>query len=364
MSGPKISRYELIQAEKYRLRMRVIKTERLKDIKLSIAELTELAGNDNVGQAMKDKIDELLSTKMDMDDSAFDIQTYSNTLKDCQMEITKQIRLQKDKANTASALLDLQLDLEPDMEPAVDDTAEAGLSRPIAADANNISGEICEIKFELEQMSENETLPGELKAQISVALGSVANITDSEYLKNFKAVTLQKIKKSYKEFVEAFEAERLEKLVLAEEQEYIAAAIDEVIVEMGYELLGGKQVLKKSGKLSKSELYAFDHNTSLLVTYSDDGKIAMEIGAPDNEDREPTEHEKARLAYDMEQFCGNFSEIEEKLAEKGIILKDRVAMFPPTVEYAQIFNTTDFEMTEKEAQRKKKAVAKTRYLED
>jgi len=49
----------------------------------------------------------------------------------------------------------------------------------------------------------------------------------------------------------------------------------------------------------------------------------------------------------MEQFCGDFKEIEKRLLAKGVVLADRISLLPPSAEYAQIINTTDYNMAEK-----------------
>ena len=46
----------------------------------------------------------------------------------------------------------------------------------------------------------------------------------------------------------------------------------------------------------------------------------------------------------MQVFCGDFSEIEQRLLKKGVVLSERISLLPPDSEYAQIINTTDYEM--------------------
>lgn len=42
-----------------------------------------------------------------------------------------------------------------------------------------------------------------------------------------------------------------------------------------------------------------------------------------------------------------FKEIEKRLLAKGVVLAERISLLPPSAEYAQIINTTDYQMTEK-----------------
>lgn len=139
---------------------------------------------------------------------------------------------------------------------------------------------------------------------------------------------------------------RLEKrLAEQSEQAYIAQAIDEVMEDMGYRLLGTRSAVKKSGAKFRSELYSFSDGAAVNVTYSNDGKITMELGAPDTADRLPTPAEAERLRGDMEEFCGEYDEFERRLAEKGVI-PEHISLLPPDAEYAQIINTNEYELCE------------------
>ena len=73
----------------------------------------------------------------------------------------------------------------------------------------------------------------------------------------------------------------------------------------------------------------------------------MELGGLDTTDRLPDAHETARLVGSMERFCSDFPEIERRLAARGVVLAQRISMLPVSPEYAQIINTTDYEMTAK-----------------
>ena len=101
---------------------------------------------------------------------------------------------------------------------------------------------------------------------------------------------------------------------------------------------------KKNGNHFRNELYTFGDGTAVNVTYSSDGRIAMELGGLDSKDRTPDEYESAVLYEEMEDFCKGFKEIERRLLERGVILASRISLLPPDKAYAQIINTTDFEM--------------------
>lgn len=140
--------------------------------------------------------------------------------------------------------------------------------------------------------------------------------------------------------------EEMEQRILQREEEaYICRALDEVMQEMGYPLLGTRDVTKRSGKRFRHALYTFEDGTAIDVTYSDDGQIAMELGGLDDQDRIPDEQETIYLCDAMEGFCTSFGQIEERLRQRGIILKERIHMLPPTEENAQIINTEDYHLS-------------------
>ena len=99
--------------------------------------------------------------------------------------------------------------------------------------------------------------------------------------------------------------------VSMKEKEYIAAAIDDAMAEMGYAVLGHKDIKKKSGKHIKKALYQFGDGTVINVSSTSDGQISMELGAIDYIDRTPTQTEAKNLCKEMQQFCGDFTEIEK-----------------------------------------------------
>ena len=131
--------------------------------------------------------------------------------------------------------------------------------------------------------------------------------------------------------------------IQAEEQAYISNAIDEVMMEIGYQMIGNRSVTKKNGRRFRSELYTFSEGTAVNITHSSNGQITMELAGIDTTDRQPTDAESNLLCTEMENFCVAFSEFEKRLAEKGVISK-HISLLPPTSEYAQIININDYEI--------------------
>lgn len=130
------------------------------------------------------------------------------------------------------------------------------------------------------------------------------------------------------------------------EQSYISQSIDEVMIEMGYEVIGHRQVRKKSGKEFRSKLLTYEDGTVVNVTESSTGQITMEIGGMDGTDRLPDANERIALQKKMVSFCKDFKEIERRLATRGVVLDHRLSMAPPEEAYAQIINYTDYELTD------------------
>lgn len=132
-----------------------------------------------------------------------------------------------------------------------------------------------------------------------------------------------------------------------EEQQYISESLDQVMRDMGYNVVGSREVVKKSGRKFRNELYHFSGGSVVNVTYAANGQISMELGGVDTCDREPSEEESSVLCDEMVEFCDEFPEIERRLKQKGVVLMNRISMLPPAEEYAQIINVSDFNMTEK-----------------
>lgn len=244
------------------------------------------------------------------------------------------------------------------------------------------------IRSQLIEIKNNQNLPDEIVGKLNAALYQIDAIDDEAFLKNYSSVTVVPLLKRCKQYLSEYEAchEEYEKLYAEyialcnlyyyvaqeypcctasiealkaeiwrisdaaaedDEQAYISDCLDEVMEEMGYTVIGSREVTKINGKHFRNDLYTYGEGTAVNITYSSDGKIAMELGGVDATDRLPNEHETPVLCESMEQFCDDFKEIEKRLLAKGVLLADRISLLPPSAEYAQIINTTDYRMTEK-----------------
>ena len=239
----------------------------------------------------------------------------------------------------------------------------------------------------MSELLKDTTLPEGIVKEIKQAIFGLQKIENLQYLTTFDSVTVMGIfrkidaykheeeqkKAEYLELVARYEAlcsmageeaknlpysksavetiaaevERLELiLVRQQEQAYISDCVDEVMADMGYDLIGSREVRKKSGKHFRNELFTFNEGTAVNVTFSPDGQISMELGGLAREDRVPTSEETEILTRDMETFCGEFEEFERRMLAKGIVVGKRIALSPPTAEYAAIINVNDYEVAE------------------
>ena len=242
----------------------------------------------------------------------------------------------------------------------------------------------------LQSLRDKEYLTEEVRQGISQAMARLRTIKDGQELKTFDAITVAALKErcrsceheaaqkraemenriaryralcdmadeppAYLSGPEPTETEledeikRLEQAVVRRrEQTYISECVDEVMAEMGYDMIGRREVHKKSGKTFRNELYTFREGTAVNVTYASDGQISMELGGLTEKDAIPTETEKEFLVGEMETFCGEFAEFERRMRERGIIVGKRIALAPPCADYAAMINVNDYDL-EKEAQ--------------
>lgn len=140
------------------------------------------------------------------------------------------------------------------------------------------------------------------------------------------------------------EIDRLEEEILEKKkQEYITECLEETMEEMGYEFVGERSVVKKSGKRFQNKLYKFEDDTVVNVTIQDNGQISMELGGVDTVDRTATSEETVILVSDMEKFCAVNEEIQKNLKKKGI-KGNNILHMPPTAENAQIINVEKYQL--------------------
>jgi len=300
-------------------------------------------------------------------------------LKAVKIETTK---LLKGIENCGQQSQKLKAQISSDIQENLSSAFDLSWDVPKEPDATSIKNDII---FVLSDLLGRSALSLELRVKVQNALEKTNDIDNEDFLKNYSAVTIKPLADECKAYIKNIETygtefEELEaeynvlcsqlhivakKFIISEsgvaelkaeiaklqnelledsEQEYIADVFDEVMEEMGYDLIGSREVTKKSGKRFRDELYTFSEGTAVNIRYDNQGKIAMELGGIDSTDRLPSSSEASRLEDEMVAFCDKFTEFEKRLAAKGIVCKNRVSHLPPKAEYAQIINTSDYDM--------------------
>ena len=221
-------------------------------------------------------------------------------------------------------------------------------------------------------------ISNELRAKFIVLKEKAAEIDSIDFIENYYAMSIIPFLKECQAYNSLFleygarfeelekEIQDMQKIIQRkEEQEYISECVDKAMQEMGYKVIGNREVVRKDGRRFTNELYLFDEGTAVNVTYSDEGQITMELGGLDDQDRIPSEAECQSLAQDMVSFCDDYLKIEEKLRAMGIV-SHRVSILPPEAQFAQIINTSDYCMKEDvvsyEAKKTHKSTATQGYL--
>lgn len=139
------------------------------------------------------------------------------------------------------------------------------------------------------------------------------------------------------------ETVRLEsELLERREAEIVRNEIREVMAELGYEIIGSRETVRK-GKEIRHQVFSYGEGTAIDVTEAN-GHITMEIVGLDTEDRAPTEKESIELEGEMISFCDTFDEAEVLMQKRGIMVDKRYGKLPPRREYAKILNMNHFEM--------------------
>lgn len=382
MSGPKTSEYAVTAEVRRRLleqakleQQRQLEKQRLAERKRrKLAELKEIESLLVQISALPNTLEEICSIariQKDMygGDSQFlhkvellkkDItaEVEKNSNRDLTLERLLEIKkhLLIVKESYASRIYDLKNEgarIRKELSDNLEKDIENGFNINIPKYEENIVEQVQEsqVDFSLELMNKknellalSENCSGILKSKISNAIKCLEEIHDYAFFQNFKNITVSRIKKEYEKERLQLQQRFIEEQLYQKEQTYIADTIDEVMEEMGYDLIGSREVTKKSGKRFRDELYTFSEGTAVNIRYDNQGKIAIELGGIDSTDRLPSSSEVSRLKGEMVEFCDKFTEFEKKLAAKGVVCKNRVSHLPPKAEYAQIINTSDYKI--------------------
>lgn len=131
----------------------------------------------------------------------------------------------------------------------------------------------------------------------------------------------------------------------------VTRIFNEVMEEMGYQVLGTKDITKKSGGKVHNAVFSYGEGSGIHVV--DNGeRITMEIVGLDDGNRDISPEEKEYLEEEQVHFCESFHEIEKELEKRGVVLKQRVRMMPPSQEYSTIMSMENYTMTEHKSKAK------------
>lgn len=408
MSGPKSARYtltpeqrrilaearererktirELDKLQQHRVELASLK-ERLDTATTSIDMLVDRVGEGNeVQQSIQNSITQIEtiiqeSAGLSKQSGLEKLQVFNSKVKTVEETARKIVVQYESQSNEINAVL------SKNIEDSITDGMSIRIDDEIVNPQSHLESQKTKIKDVLHEI-QSSNVSSDLQREGIIILDSAQGITDDSFIDNYYAMTvLPYIKrcKAYeeqlKEYGEEFDelaskhryyseylgmpvisftfsmdslnslrhevAELESQSAKIEEQQYISESLDQVMRDMGYNVVGSREVVKKSGRKFRNELYHFSEGSVVNVTYAANGQISMELGGVDTCDREPSEEESSVLCDEMVEFCDEFPEIERRLKEKGVVLMNRISMLPPAEEYAQIINVSDFNMTDK-----------------
>lgn len=408
MSGPKSARYtltpeqrrilaearererktkrELDKLQQHRGELASLK-ERLAATTTSIDMLVDRVGDGNeVQQSIRNSITQIKaiiqeSAGLSMQSGLENLKAFNSKAKTVEENARKLVVQYENQSNEINAIL------SKNIENSITGGMSIRIDDEIVKPQSHLESQKAKIKDVLHEI-QSLNISSDLQKEGIAILKRAQEITDDSFIDNYYAMTVlpyikrckayeEQIKEYGEEFDELVSKHRyyseclgmpvisftfsmdslnslrhevaeLESLsAKIEEQQYISESLDQVMRDMGYNVVGSREVVKKSGRKFRNELYHFSEGSVVNVTYTANGQISMELGGVDNCDREPSEEESSVLCDEMVEFCDEFPEIERRLKEKGVVLMNRISMLPPAEEYAQIINVSDFNMTEK-----------------
>lgn len=408
MSGPKSARYtltpeqrrilaearererktkrELDKLQQHRGELATLK-ERLSTATTSIDMLVDRIGDGNkVQRSIQNSISQIEtiiqeSAGLSKQRGLEKLQVFNSKVKTVEEVARKIIAQYESQSNEINAVL------SKNIEDSITDGMLIRIDDEIVNPQSYLESQIAKIKDTLHEI-QSSNVSSDLQKEGIIILERAQRITDDSFIDNYYAMTVlpyikrckayeEQIKEYGEEFDElaskhryyseylgmpvisfTFSMDSLNSLrrevaelesqsAKIEEQQYISESLNQVMRDMGYNVVGSREVVKKSGRKFRNELYHFSEGSVVNVTYAANGQISMELGGVDTCDREPSEEESSVLCDEMVEFCDEFPEIERRLKEKGVVLMNRISMLPPAEEYAQIINVSDFNMTEK-----------------
>lgn len=352
----------------------------------------------NLYESLSNKFNELVNKNKDNNTlmTLKDIYANHNELNELFEKVSKEVENASTKVSESKQkVLD---NISVEIEKSIAEFAYNEYQKEIEFDASDYLDEII-------NLSSNEKLSAPLKRSVNAVLDRLQSIKDIKQLKDYCLGVVGQIIYECETYLSDYEHryERFEKLYEAYEglcmilhiqpnvvefsdeaitylekenekiqceaenlleRQYIATSFNNILKEMGYNLLGQKANSINNDIYYTNRLYSYENGNVASVTFSSNGQISIEIGSVDNVNREPSKQEAISQVKSMERLCEDLPLIEERLAEKGIVLKQRIAMQPACEEVAQIFNGKDYNIKVNKEEYIPLQEELVRYMED
>lgn len=172
--------------------------------------------------------------------------------------------------------------------------------------------------------------------EINIGFSDIVQEKYDEYVVYSKQCNLEETKqlrefKNTEEIQE--EINRLEEKHNKEaEEKYIEQSINEIMEELGYEIITSDTLNELNENedeyIKRKAIYSFEDETGIEVFSSESGTLMMEVVNLSENNKEITEKDEELAFEKMQSFCKKYPIIIEKLREKGIELKNMECMPP------------------------------------
>lgn len=165
-----------------------------------------------------------------------------------------------------------------------------------------------------------------------LSLSSMLKSENIEFVKNYSNITALRIA-----------VEKMQLLLKQkEESEYIAQSVNEVMEELGYDIVAA-DILTRPNRNVIHNIFEFDQGNVINVFTSDNGSIMFEVTGV-KETNDLTELEKLKIKESMDQFCSKYQLIKDKLEARGIKLAAE-NLRPADIKYAKAINMSSKKQT-------------------
>ena len=316
MSGPKCGDYTLIERERRRIQE---ENRRKIELNLKYEKINKFINK------LKVKVDNL-QNYIDNNENAIEDKYTLNSIK----ELITRLKEKKYMHNKMPANLNELLIEEKKAEKEIEELEN--LEKEINRDSSILTRKIEkeeEIKLEIQDISERT-----IDINFSIKPNDERKEKYEKYLIYAKECNLKKTKE-LKEFNNLEDLQKEidkleEKYNKKAEEEYIEQSVNEVMKELGYDIISSDILsdYEESENIEHKAIYAFEDDTGIEVFSSDSGTLMMEVVNISEYTKEISEDDRNLAFEKMQKFCEKYPVIIEKLKEKGIELKN-IEYMPP-----------------------------------